>query len=228
MRVARNVAPTRSVLLEARRSLATAREGYELLDRKRQALITFAMETVANAEDAGQSLDQRFAEAYETLGRARMSVGVERLEWAALSTRRDTRADITERSVMGVPVPAVASEVPAFGLAYSLTDTTASVDRAVQEFRDLFAVVCETAELETTVWRLAREIRRTQRRVNALRNILIPRYEGIVSRVEGALEEKEREDFYRAKAVKRTQEHPPPERVTRTGTSREGTEGNRG
>ena len=57
---------------------------------------------------------------------------------------------------MGVPVPSVAPEMAEFGLTYSLADTGASVDRAVQEFRALFSLVCRAAELETAVWRLAR------------------------------------------------------------------------
>ncbi len=200
--------PTRAVLLEARRSLATAREGYDLLDRKRQALINDALETLANSEDASRGLDEQFAAAYAALARARMAAGVEGVEWTALSTARRARVDITERSVMGVAVPTIRPEVPGFGLLYSLGDTTAGVDAAVERFRALFGLVCRAAELETAVWRLAREIRRTQRRVNALKNIIIPRYETIVAEVERVLEEREREDFYRAKAVKRTHEQP--------------------
>ncbi len=197
-----NPPPTRTLLLEARRSLAFAREGYDLLDRKRQALIAYAMDMLARARDEEESLAEQFAAAYAALGRARMSMGIECVEWAALSTARDGRVDINERSIMGVLVPIVNARPPEFRLVYSLSGTTASLDRAREDFAAVYALVCRAAELRTAVWRLAREIRRTQRRVNALKNILIPRYEATVTRVEAALEEKEREDFYRAKALK--------------------------
>ena len=201
-----NVPPTRTILLESRRSLALAREGHDLLDRKRQGLTAYAQSLLAHTEDLEERLDDRFAAAYQALDRARMSMGVERVEWIALGTARESRIDITERSMMGVEVPSVRVTPRRFRLQYSLSGTTTSLDRAVQAFGELFVLVSRAAELETTAWRLAREVQRTQRRVNALEHVLIPRYEAIVARVEGALEEREREDFYRAKAVKRLQE----------------------
>ncbi len=204
--------PTRAVLLEARRSLALTRQGHDLLERKRQALIAYAQDMLAHAEDVEGRLDQAFQAAYEALGRARMSMGVERVEWVALGIAGEAQVEITERSVMGVPVPAVRPRPHAFRLQYGLGGTTAAIDQTAQAFHKLFPLVCQAAELETAALRLAREIKRTQRRVNALQNILIPRYESIVARVEAALDEKEREDFYRAKAVKRLPERAGPAR----------------
>ncbi len=157
---------------------------------------------LGDAEDLERQLEEQFGVAYEAFGRARMSMGVERVEWVALSTAKETRVDITERSIMGVQAPTVDVEPRELRLEYSLAGTSASIDRAVRAFGEVLSLVCRVAETETTVWRLAREIKKTQRRVNALANILIPRYESIVAQVEAALEEKEREDFYRAKAVK--------------------------
>jgi len=202
-----NIPPTRAILLETRRDLALAREGADLLDRKRQALVAYARETLADTEDVEERLDERFAAAYGALSRAAMAMGAEGVEWVALSVKEEPIVDIRERSLMGLRVPIVQASPRPLHLRYSLSDTTASVDRAGQAFGELLALVAQAAELETTAYRLAREIRRTQRRVNALKNVLIPRYEAIVSRVEGVLEEKEREDLYRAKAVKRLQEH---------------------
>ncbi|MBI2954982.1 MAG: V-type ATP synthase subunit D [Chloroflexi bacterium] len=198
-----NVPPTRAVLLQTRRDLAFAREAHDLLDRKRQALIAHVWSMMQHAEGLERRLEEQLVVAYEGFGRARMSMGVERVEWVALSTAKATRVDITERSIMGVQVPTVKVEPRELHLEYSLSGTTASIDRAVEAFGEVLSLVCRVAETETTVWRLTREIRKTQRRVNALANILIPNYESIIAQVEVALEEKEREDFYRAKAVKR-------------------------
>ncbi|HOG48129.1 MAG TPA: V-type ATP synthase subunit D [Anaerolineae bacterium] len=201
-----NVAPTRAVLLEARRSLAQAREGHDLLDRKRHALIAYAQDMLAHTEDVEQRLDERFRAAYQALAQARMAMGVARVEWVALSARKEATVDISERSVMGAPVPAIHAEPRRLTLQYSLSDTSAAIDRAAQAFGELLPIVARAAELATAARRLAGEIRRTQRRVNALQHVLIPRYGAIVAQVEGALEEKEREDLFRAKAVKRLHE----------------------
>lgn len=202
-----NVAPTRAVLLEARRSLAQAREGYDVLDRKRQALIAYAQDMVAHTADVEARLDARFAAAYEALAQAAMSMGVERVQWVALGAAKEVTIGLSERSIMGVPVPHIEARPRPLHLQYSLGDTTASVDRAAQAFGELLPLIGRAAEAEAAARRLAREIRRTRRRVNALQNVLIPRYAAIVIQVEAALEEREREDLFRAKAVKRLHEH---------------------
>lgn len=200
-----NIPPTRAVLLEARRSLGVARQGYDLLDRKRQVLINHAVAMLDRVQDVEQKLEEQSRAANEALSRARMSMGVEHVEWAALSTAQDAQVNITERSIMGVVVPNVRAEQREFQLTYGLGGTTASMDRATHEFGVLFSLVCRAAELRITASRLAREIKRTQRRVNALKNILIPRYETIVIQVESALEEMEREDMFRTKAIQGAQ-----------------------
>ncbi len=198
-----SIPPTRAVLLEARRSLAQAREGHDLLDRKRHALIAYAQDMLTHSQDVEARLDERFQAAYQALSQARLAMGVERVAWVALGAAKETTINLTERSIMGVPLPVAQAEPRRLTLQYSLGDTTAAIDQAVQAFGELFPLVARAAALEASAQRLAREIRRTQRRVNALENVLIPRYEAIVAQVEGALEEKEREDLFRAKAVKR-------------------------
>ena len=198
-----NVPPTRAVLLEARRDLVFAKEAHDLLDRKRQVLLAHVVDMLEDVEDLEQRVEEQFSIAYEALGRARMSMGVEGVEWVALSTAKETRVVITERSIMGVAVPTVDVKPRELHLEYSLRGTTASIDRAIKAFGEALVLACQAAETETTMWRLTREMRKTQRRVNALSNVLIPGYESTIVQVEGALEEKEREDFFRAKAVKR-------------------------
>ncbi len=201
-----SVPPTRAVLLEARRDLEQAREGYDLLDRKRHALVAYAQDMLAHTKDVQERLDARFRAAYDALAQARMSMGVARVEWVALSATKETVVQLTERSIMGVPVPALRAEPHRLRLQYSLSGTTAAIDRAAEAFGELLPLIAQAAGLEAAARRLAQEIRRTQRRVNALQNVLIPRYEALVAQVEGALEEREREDLFRAKAVKRLHE----------------------
>jgi V/A-type H+-transporting ATPase subunit D len=201
-----SVPPTRSVLLEARRSLAQARESHDLLDRKRQALIAYAQDMLAHAEDVEARVDERFRAAYEALALAAMSMGVERVEWVALSAPKGLTIDLSERSIMGVAVPHIEARPRPLRLQYSLGDTTASIDQAAQAFGHLLPLLGRAAALQAAARRLAREIRRTQRRVNALENAVIPRYAAIVAQVEATLEEREREDLFRAKAVRRLHE----------------------
>ena len=58
------------------------------------------------------------------------------------------------------------------------------------------------AEVENSVYRLANNIRKTQKRANALKNISIPRFEETIKFISESLEEKEREEFSRQKVIK--------------------------
>ncbi len=62
------------------------------------------------------------------------------------------------------------------------------------------------AEIENSVYRLANEIKKTQRRANALSNIIIPQFEETIKMITEALEEKEREEFSRLKVIKKTKD----------------------
>ena len=116
---------------------------------------------------------------------------------------------------MGVPVPIVEAHGEPPEMPYSLGDTMATLDEASAAFREVLNRIPELSELMTSVWRLARELRKTQRRVNALQYIFIPDYEDTVDFIESALEEREREETFRLKRLKAKTAAPtigPPER----------------
>ena len=142
------------------------------------------------------------AEAYEDLAAARLSMGRERLEWAALSVTETVKATIRPRSVMGVVIPSVEAHGSPPDMPYGLGNTPVALDEAAESFRRVLAVVPALSELLTTVWRLALELQKTQRRVNALQYIFIPQYTETINYIEGALEEREREEIFRLKRLK--------------------------
>jgi len=194
---------TRSTLLETQRLLAVAREGHDLLDRKREVLLAELLSTIQAAEQGRAAMEASFKTAYEALIMSKMAVGVQGLQRAALAVRDRVDLKVAEHSIMGAVVPSIHSTPSTNRPSYSLGSTTVEVDRAAQAFRDLVGILCDAVERETTVLRLANEIRKTQRRVNALRNVVIPQMEEIIKVVREALEDAERESFYQAKMLKR-------------------------
>lgn len=81
--------------------------------------------------------------------------------------------------------------------------TNSTLDAAMEKFEKAKHLAAELAEIENAVYRLATNIRKTQKRTNALKNIMIPRYEEATRNIVNALEEKEREEFSRLKVIKR-------------------------
>ena len=197
-----NIAPTRSNLIRIKKDLIFAREGYDILDKKREVLTTELMHLAHDADVLQNQVWEQLADAYRSLENARLTVGQEHVEWASLAVNKTIEVEIKSRGVMGVPIPIVESHGEPPEMAYSLGDTLATLDEASFAFRNVLNRVPELTETMTSVWRLARELRKTQRRVNALKYIFIPNYEETVAFIESAMEEREREETFRLKLLK--------------------------
>ena len=104
--------------------------------------------------------------------------------------------------MMGLRIPRVVGQVEAAGVQFGLSGTTANADLAMQRFVDVLPLLAELAELENAVMRLARELRKTQRRCNALSKIFIPAHQETISYVTGSLEERERESLIILKMIR--------------------------
>ena len=197
-----NVPPTRSNLLRLRQELDFAREGYEILDQKREVLITELIHLAHDAEVLQEQMWRLLAAAYRVLEQAKLTMGQERVEWAALAVNKTVDVQLRFRGVMGVPIPLVTASGEPPEMPYSLGDTTVALDEAGTAFREVLSHIPELSELVTSVWRLAAELRKTQRRVNALQYIFIPDYEETIAFIESELEEREREEAFRLKRLK--------------------------
>ncbi len=196
------MSPTRSNLLAVKQSLALAREGYDLLDKKRSVLILEILRLIEDAERVQEQVNQEFARAYATIQEARAVMGTERVRRLALSGIPEANVEITPRSIMGVVVPSVNYTVPEHTMFYGFGDTSVVLDQAQLQWSNVLALMGQLAEKVTSVWRLAVELRRTQRRVNALEHVFIPTYEETLTFIQESLEEKDREDLFRLKRSK--------------------------
>jgi len=199
------VAPTRSNLLETKESLKLAKEGYELLDQKREVLLMELMQNIHNLRGLQEEAYEKFASAFEALESAFISMGKQELERASIVSQETVDLDLIYRSVMGVPIPQIQATFSEDDLPLwtSLDHTNSALDLARIRFWELIKLIMEWGEVEITIWRLTSEVRKTQRRVNALENIFIPEYEETAKLIEEILEENEREEFFRKKKVKK-------------------------
>ena len=200
--MAQQVFATKGNLMNARRSLKQAQLGYELMDRKRNILIR---EMVSLSDDAAllkESLESTFTEAYAALRTANIVCGV--MSDNVKLMPEDKSIEVSYRSVMGVELPAITHKKAKPGVRYSLTETNTRFDKAYISFIRAKEMSIRLAEIENSIYRLSVAIRKTQKRANALKNIVIPTYKEQVKYITGALEEKEREEFSRQKIIKAT------------------------
>ncbi len=198
----RKMPPTHSALLELRRNLKQAQQGRQLLKRKQEVLSHELLGLLEDAEEAESQMRQRIDAALTALSMARMRMGSERLLWTSMAQSAEIQTTITTQTIMGVAVPLVQADVQAKPLSYGLGETSVTLDEARLRWIEVAEHLAHWVETVTTVWRLAQELQRTRRRVNALEYVLIPHYEGAIAHIQSVLEEQEREAFIRAKRVK--------------------------
>ncbi|MGL4344827.1 MAG: V-type ATP synthase subunit D [Cellulosilyticaceae bacterium] len=197
------VAPTKSNLIKAKASLDLSKKGFELLDKKRNVLIREMMELVDKAKEIQSKIYDTIAKAYESLQMVNITMGIKDVEDIAHSIPKDEEFEILLKSVMGVDVPMIKYEETALTPSYGFHNSNAALDYAVTHFREVRYMVYELAEIENSIFKLAKEIEKTQKRTNALQHIQIPKYKEQVKYIQDVLEEKEREDFFRLKKVKK-------------------------
>ena len=202
--MANQVFPTKGNLLATKKSLSLANLGYDLMDRKRNILIREMMLLIDQAKAVRDEIDETYKTAYKALQLANMTLGI--CGDLASSVPVEQSIQITYRSVMGVEIPHILYEKRDPSLYYSLGNTNSQLDIATICFNRCKYLTMTLAEVENSVYRLAIAIKKTQRRANALQNIIIPGFEETEAFITNALEEKEREEFTRLKVIKRTKE----------------------
>ena len=195
------ILPTKGNLMAARRSRALAATGYELMDRKRNILIREMMALMDTAKDVQAQIDAVFAEAYAALQTANLKLGI--CDQIAEAVDVDRTLEIQYRSLMGVELPHIPDRSPPPRPEYGFASTSSALDDAYIKFHRVKELVRQLSEVETSIYRLAVSIRKTQKRANALQNIVIPNFDHTIRFITDALEEKEREEFVRLKVIKR-------------------------
>jgi len=198
-----NIAPTKSNQLGVRRDLAMATEGFSLLDQKREILVMELMRLLEHVRRAQRELRAKQERAYATLRKAIARNGYQRMLQIGQGIRYVHRIQTGTRVAAGVRLPEIAVTHGEFCGQFSFAGTDSLLDQTMRDFLDLLTAVSEMAQLETSVFQLARELKRTQRRVNALEQIFIPEFRDTLKYISDSLAGKELESFFVLKLVKK-------------------------
>ena len=192
--------PTKGNLIASKKSLELAKLGYDLMDRKRNVLIREMMNLVDKVKFLRENITEAYQEAYLALQQANISLGV--VNEIANAITIEEGLNIVYRSVMGVEIPMVTMNETNVVLEYGFEESNSRLDEATIKYILAKRLTVVLAEVDTSIYRLARAIQKTQKRANALKNIVIPNLEGDIKYIAEALEEKEREGFIRLKVIK--------------------------
>ena len=198
------VFPTKANLMATQKSLDLAKLGYELMDRKRNILVREMMQLVDKARTVEENIGAAYQKAYRALKLANITLGV--CGNFARSTPVEKSLKLDYKSVMGVEIPCASLDETDLQRYKGMKKTNSYLDEAYIHFNEAKRLTVELAETQASIFRLADAVKKTQKRANALNNIMIPQFTETIKFITEALDEKEREDFTRMKVVKATKE----------------------
>jgi V/A-type H+/Na+-transporting ATPase subunit D len=200
--VAKRIAPTKGNLILVKEELVLAQEAYELLDRKREVLINELMRYMHELREVQDRFHEKFVKALFQFRLALARMGQADMNKALDFPMVENEFNILHRSVMGVHVLELSIEKPATQPMPGPAQSTPELEEAAALMREALDVLGDYVTRIGSVWRLANEVKKTQRRVNALEYIFIPDYRQTRDYIQAVLEENEREEFFRQKRVK--------------------------
>ncbi|MDY6966132.1 MAG: V-type ATP synthase subunit D [Halobacteriota archaeon] len=199
------ISPTRMELLKLSRRVKLAEKGHKLLKEKRDALISEFLDIVEEVRGVRNDVEGRLEEAYRNLLMAQATLGVESVKEISYVTAQEMSMDFDTRNIMGVKVPLIEAGKITRNVTqrgYGFVDTSATIDECAKSFEESIEMIIKLAEIEETVKKLAIEVEKTKRRVNALEYIIVPRLSATAKYIRMRLEEMERENFSRLKKIK--------------------------
>ncbi|MDD1712709.1 MAG: V-type ATP synthase subunit D [Methanoregulaceae archaeon] len=200
------VKPTRMELIKKNAQIKLAEQGRDLLRQKMDALIQEFFHIMESVSKSRSELEIVADSAQRSLLTALAVDDSVTLKSASFATRKGVLIDITGKNIMGVPVPVLEKKRVTKSVVergYSIIGVSGRIDDAAEKFEMELDLIIGLAETETALRRLGGEIQMTRRRVNALEQVLIPELKKQAKYIKNIIDEREREDLFRLKKVKK-------------------------
>ena len=198
------ILPTKIGLIQTVSNLRSSRTIHKILEDKREVLLKRLNELINEAEKSREDIWKPLSESYIQLYDSYLKLGPARLESIAENTPPTLDVSVDMRSIASVIIPTLEiTQSGVVGPVYGFADTSASLDEATRTMRNVLPKLLKAAEIENAIFRLATELEKTQRLLNALEHIIMPRYELTIRFITARLEERDREELLVLKHLKK-------------------------
>ena len=200
-------APTRMELMSKRAQIKLASDGVSLLEGKREALLQELIARAKQLRDLRGTLHEKGRRALGRLAFARANRGTPEVRSMGTAGRRELDLEVTTERVWGMSLGHIKGRNVVRApqdRGVGLLDTSSYVLEAGASAEEMLDQLVQCAPLERNLQILGEEIKKTNRRINALNEYLLPKLDGEVRRIQSVLEEREREDTFRLKKIKKS------------------------
>lgn len=197
------VKPTRMELSNLKKRRKVAIRGHKMMKDKRDELVRRFIEYARRNKKLREEVERKLSLAMQQFVLARALMSGAEIEEALMVPARAASVELTKQNVLSIAVPKFAMQAPeGFVYPYGYATTAAELDAAVRQLAEALPLLIELAEVEKACGRLANEIEKTRRRVNALEYVMIPRFSEAIRAIQMKLEENERGNLVRLMKTK--------------------------
>lgn len=195
------VPPTKNTLLTLKRQVQFLKDGHSLLERKRELLTRLVYERIGEYRRLRTETHEALRQGYHSLSLSQLRMGSRALQQAAMGTNPAIEVQIVPKRSMGVEYPAISAQ-PLPLNPVGLLGTDPSFDETRKNMSRAALLLTHLGEAEMALGRLISEQRKAQKRVNALKYNIIPRYNNTIRYIESVLEEEERNTLFQIKVLR--------------------------
>ena len=191
------IRPTKGFLMEMKRRMGFIERGTEFLKLKRDHLAKELTASIEVLKGRRSLLLENLRMAYRAVTAAYISLGPTEVRSQASSIKSRLELEVLPRSVMGVRYPFIKVEKePQIAGELDIT-----LSEAAEKVLAILKEIIQLAEFEARAERIADELGKTNRKVNALENTIIPGYKQIIKFIEDKLDEEGLEELVRMKLI---------------------------
>jgi V-type H+-transporting ATPase subunit D len=201
-----NVFPTRMTLQMMKAKLKGAQRGHDLLKKKADALAMRFRSILKNIKKNKSGMGAIMRKAHLSLASAKYAAGEFSTSVIENVTQATFKVKLDEDNVAGVHLPIFKNYADISNLPKELHGLGRG-GQQVREARDTYLkaldALVELASLQTAFMTLDEVIKVTNRRVNAIEYVVLPRIDNTIKYIMSELDEGEREEFYRLKMIQK-------------------------
>jgi V/A-type H+/Na+-transporting ATPase subunit D len=185
--------PTKMALLELKNKAKRAKKGHKLLNDKQEGLMQAFMEIIREAKRLREEAEANLGEVFTRLLLASASTShPEFIEAALLKPTMTASLAVEVKNIMSVKIAEMEAKFSEDKGTYGFLHTTGDLDTGLAKLKEFLPTLVKLAAIEKKAERMAAELEKTRRRVNALEHVMIPNLEDTMKFIEQALNEKSR------------------------------------
>jgi len=193
---------TKTNLLKMKKNLLLTEEGYQLLEEKRKVIMNALTGLIHIIRQTEQEVASALKEGYNLLDKVICTMGRKKIEEISFSVNIQNRLNIFHRKLMGVSLPDIKLELQDNPPYYSPYEVSLYTDEVINHFKKILFLLADLSEKRIALLRLAKEMQKTMRKVNALEKVYIPVYKETVKYIGDRLDEESRDAFSLLKLIK--------------------------